>query len=644
MKKRRTIRVFTVVLAFLMLIPNLGLFVNADSSTTTLRTCFKDNSPNTTMYIVTDEAYSDYVYYGAKYEPYGGAYYGRVSTGGTLASGGWGTKNAADILDCSAFSFYTSVEDPYSLNHWSYMFDSILASNKVVMLINLNFNYEAGSCRPIINGSYDASLINNFKYIAKNIKTPVFMRIGGEMNVWSNMATPSQYIEAYRHIANLAHAYAPNLALVFSPTSSSEYELDMDSYYPGDGYVDWVGASLYYNKFAENGDTAHDEFYGVGEYGDAVLDIQQVVNLSKLHSKPVIITEGGSAWSINGVNTYSYAKERMERAMSFLTVKYPQIKCVIYSDNNFGSTTTKYEIFRDSTLNSTFKNACKRNYSLRQNYNKAASFYTDIRSFTGNLYPQQYTFAAYTHDVNHPSARWFIDGVEIKNTSQYPYQCQINFAEYAAGKHTIEVLFSNGEYQYAYVWNYSKAQMKNICYRFRDVTSGAWYVPYMQKAYDKGMMSGTSETTLTPYGTTTRAMFAQIMYNLAGRPSVKYKSVFSDVKSNAWYANAVIWAYNKGIVSGMTPTTFAPDSNVTREQVMQILYNVQKRPKVSASISKFADAGSVSSWALQAVKWAYAKGIINGSPENGKLWLNPRNNATRAEISVIMVGYTNKYN
>ena len=87
--------------------------------------------------------------------------------------------------------------------------------------------------------------------------------------MWHNRPKAADFIAAYRHIASLARAQAPRAALLFSPNYSSGNKVDMDVYYPGDEYVDWLGVSLYYDRWHHSGDTQRDKFYGVGDYGDA---------------------------------------------------------------------------------------------------------------------------------------------------------------------------------------------------------------------------------------------------------------------------------------------------------------------------------------------------------------------------------------
>ncbi len=174
--------------------------------------------------------------------------------------------------------------------------------------------------------------------------------------------------------------------------------------------------------------------------------------------------------------------------------------------------------------------------------------------------------------------------------------------------------------------------------RFTDVHASDWYAPYVEQAYQLGVMTGTSETTFDPKGTTTRAAFVQSLYAMEGKPAVSGVTPFKDLTDD-WYQDAVLWAYQNKVTSGMSDTAFAPDTSVTREQIAVFLYAYAGRPAVSGDLSQFPDAGKVSSWARTAMIWAVQNGIISGSANDGKVYLYPRNTATRAETATMMVGF-----
>ena len=175
---------------------------------------------------------------------------------------------------------------------------------------------------------------------------------------------------------------------------------------------------------------------------------------------------------------------------------------------------------------------------------------------------------------------------------------------------------------------------------FTDVPSSAWYGNAVKYIYDNNIIKGLNDYTFSPKSNLTRGMMVTILYRMEGSPKVTGVSNFTDVKdSGKYYYKAVKWASDKKIVSGYNNGNFGPTDNITREQLAVILYKYAKYKKKDVSktndLSAFSDAGKVASYALKQVKWAVASGVITGS--NGKL--NPKGNATRAEVAAMMEKY-----
>ena len=157
-------------------------------------------------------------------------------------------------------------------------------------------------------------------------------------------------------------------------------------------------------------------------------------------------------------------------------------------------------------------------------------------------------------------------------------------------------------------------------------------------------MNGTSATTFEPDGTITRAMVVTILYRMSGEPAVSGNSGFSDVPSGRYYSNAIKWATDKGIAKGVGGGKFEPDAPVTREQMSTFLMRYAKfkgkSTSTSTSLSGYTDAGKVSSWAVDAVKWSVGNGIIVGTTATT---LDPGSTATRAQFATIVHRYLDKF-
>lgn len=184
-------------------------------------------------------------------------------------------------------------------------------------------------------------------------------------------------------------------------------------------------------------------------------------------------------------------------------------------------------------------------------------------------------------------------------------------------------------------------------FRFRDVPAPSnWAHEGIDYCVRHGLMSGFDATTFSPDTVSTRAQIVMILYNLSGDTTdySKYYVPFTDVRPSTWYYNAVAWGYDKDIVAGMTPTTFAPDGLITREQMAVLLYGYTEKYAPAylggaASLNGFPDAASVSNWAYAAMSWAVGNGLISGIASDGADYLAPSGGATRAQIAAIMMRY-----
>lgn len=178
---------------------------------------------------------------------------------------------------------------------------------------------------------------------------------------------------------------------------------------------------------------------------------------------------------------------------------------------------------------------------------------------------------------------------------------------------------------------------------FTDVVAGTWYYGAAAYAYNNGLFAGMTPTTFAPNATMTRAMLVSVLWRLAGEPAPKAPNTFVDVPDGAWYTDAVTWAAENGVVSGIGGSRFDPSGFVTREQTAEILYNYahSKGYDVSAraDLTAFPDAASVSGWAEEALSWANAAGLISGTVRDGQTILDPQGSASRAQVAMILMNY-----
>ena len=180
---------------------------------------------------------------------------------------------------------------------------------------------------------------------------------------------------------------------------------------------------------------------------------------------------------------------------------------------------------------------------------------------------------------------------------------------------------------------------------FTDVKKNDWFYANVQYVVENNLMNGVAEDKFAPNDTLTRAMLVTVLYRNAGEPSVNKSIPFADVDMDSWYANAVIWAKQNGIVNGVNDTEFAPDANITREQIATIMFRYAQYKGMDAVTLEenlhFTDADEISEFAVSAMNWAVGTGLMNGKSATT---LNPKDNATRAEIAAILQRFieTNK--
>lgn len=180
--------------------------------------------------------------------------------------------------------------------------------------------------------------------------------------------------------------------------------------------------------------------------------------------------------------------------------------------------------------------------------------------------------------------------------------------------------------------------------QFTDIDPNAWSYEGIQFCVMMGYMSGTGDTTFAPDGVTTRAQIVQILYNFVGEPEVSGSTPFTDLTQD-WYQDAVLWAYQNGVVAGTSDTTFSPEEPVTREQIAVLLAEFADKvlevggAETPADLSAYPDGAQVSDWARDAMADAVALGILNGAEIDGTLWLLPQGQATRAQVATLLEGF-----
>lgn len=178
---------------------------------------------------------------------------------------------------------------------------------------------------------------------------------------------------------------------------------------------------------------------------------------------------------------------------------------------------------------------------------------------------------------------------------------------------------------------------------YTDVAETAWYYDAVKYTYQNGLMDGTENDKFSPEVKMTRAMLVTVLYRVEGKPEAsEFENPFTDV-GDVWYTDAVCWAAAMGIVDGVTPDRFAPNKPVTREQMVTILFRYAAYKGAASDLrrelNEFADGNTVSPYAVEAMQWAVAEGLLRGSMEEGQNSIRPLVGATRAEVATVLMRY-----
>lgn len=173
---------------------------------------------------------------------------------------------------------------------------------------------------------------------------------------------------------------------------------------------------------------------------------------------------------------------------------------------------------------------------------------------------------------------------------------------------------------------------------FTDVTEGDWFYDTIYVLYNEGIVKGITETTYGPNFNTTRCQMAALLYRISGSPSHNGMNPFTDVYEDEYYYDAVCWGYEIGVLKGVSETKYDPNTPITREQFAAMLYRLYGEPEFVGDLNRFDDAHEASDYAIDALAWCTKVGIITGITPST---LDPRDDATRAQVATMLLRYMN---
>lgn len=383
--------------------------------------------------VYTDANYpADVPYHGAMYENEKGAFIGSCYDG---------MNGSLDSQLVPGFLLYVRFFDE-NVESFAHMFPQ---RKDIYFEIAWNLPEEnIYTLQRVLDPSSDEYIISNLKYIS-TIHDNILLRFGAEVNCWDMPADESaraDYIETYkqafRKISTLARQYAPNAALVYSPSDISNMYVTAEDFYPGDEYVDWVGMSVYdnINPQATNqvGDVG-DAYFCRGVYDNVIVRMRDIIEAFG-ERKPILVSESGFSYHDNaGVQTLEHALSKMKEFYTYADMVYPEIKGIMYFNKNMEK---DFSLTQNDTMRNEYYHLLQENLPVMSYLNRGTAGYTRFSTLNEtrdviNLY----TYAMYPGAET--SVSYSVDGVGIPSQPEIPYRAQLDVSSLSAGAHKLEV-------------------------------------------------------------------------------------------------------------------------------------------------------------------------------------------------------------
>ena len=566
------------------------------------------------IYVQTEQSGNHYASSGAK------------DSGTLLGSAVTGSQRGE-----SASLMYVNFMDGYSVDYWIDYYKSTssafaAAADGGVIELAWNFSPEstAGAQR-VLDSAADSYIAEGLQAMG-NLNATVLLRIGGEMNNWSNIDSGT-FIQAFQKIAAQAHQYS-NIKIVFSPATISDRNHTISEFYPGDQYVDWVGVSDYQNSAyagqapAYTFDAAaygNDAYYGRGLYSsDPLTLVRPIARLAQQHNKPLMISECGFSYtSAAGGDQTAYAADQLNKLYSYANMIFPQTKAVFYFDKDMSGSAYHYALSGSSTLAGTYENAIQANGSYLKEGQTSAPAWTALSNVSqGQGQLRLATYAVFPSSAA-TTVTYYVDGKAVYSSSKAPYYYTLDLTSIAPGTHTVQAKAASGQFSGA-----------TQTYTFTVLGDGSlplysasdWAKTILKTADDKGLITDRNKVDFQ--SKITRLQFADLAVNLIERATgttiTPAADGFSDTNDVA--ARKAVAA---GVTSGMGNGKFQPDAPIDRQQICVMLNKVIQYvaqttgtdPLADHSTeigSHFTDAASIADWARDSVALLTNNGLMSG--------------------------------
>jgi len=394
------------------------------------------------QYTSTAQMYIDggtSTYYGAKNEKVNGVLFGMCANGATRSK----LKNESMVL--------TYQELGQNLLAYNTGVVRNAASEGIAVEFALNCPKEGYDIENI--HKYDSYLKEISDMFKKYPKVPIYLRFAAEFDIWTDLTDAESFKTAFRHVSDYFKKRNSNVAMVWSPNQVSNWYIDINDFYPGDKYVDWVGISLYAQPYFlgdKNQSEENEIVFKTGINSDPVLAVKDIVETYG-NRKPIMISESGLGHKLvkSGENTTDFALQRLEEYYSYLPMVYPQIKLIAYFDWYVDAAQEKndFRLSTNSKLQNKYIELTKGGRFIQDLYsNEVDLCYRKAQN--GTTVGSFFQVACYAHKYNNTakSVTYFIDDKYVGMANEIPYDTYIDATNYS-GRHTLKAIitFSDGQ-------------------------------------------------------------------------------------------------------------------------------------------------------------------------------------------------------
>lgn len=515
----------------------------------------KQLTPRLDVYVETDVPQKTY---GVKNEP-NGVLYGEVSE-----------RTTADESMILLYLEYGDLSTN-TMNWARKIFKDAKAQNKAVELA-LNFYEEGDRARSITaNDEYLSAL---YSFLNSFSDVPVYLRIGAEMNIWSNAVEPADFINAFRIVAGRFKGLL-NVSTVWSVGHTSPWNVNENDFYPGDEYVDWVGINCYPQKYFggqrwEGKSVFNEVCFKTGYSADPVIMIEDIVNTYG-DRKPIMIVEGGAAYRTNGSineNHVDWAAAKLREMYANIPMVYPQVKLMAYFNTQIANEVNYFNLTGAAELQNEYDRITKSGWFIQNNKNNTASVYFKKLDAKTQVFGDT-TVGTYAHiyGSDKTTVDYYLDGNKVASSDTVPYLANIGAV---SGTHTLKVVAtaSTGVKEEK-SYTLEGARILDTETGFYDTQSlSGEQKQALNYVVEQGIIKGYDDTTVRPNNSVTRAEFVTMITRL-----MKYNTdtdcTFDDAKSH-WATKNIAACVGAGAINGIGNNLFAPDNSVLYEQAVKI--------------------------------------------------------------------------